>query len=117
MKNLYVKPPTEYSRKTKAILYVVTAFIAALLIYINYGQNKMYETTSKTGKRFQTVITNVDCTNGKTRSRLYFKYENNEVKHVNVTYSQCNMFNIGDTISVFVNEKEEWFEIDPTSLN
>lgn len=38
------------------------------------------------------------------------------MKHVNVSYTECKQYSIGDTISVHANEENDWYEIDPSSV-
>lgn len=115
MKNLY-KVSKEYSKKEKAILYILTTLIVSLLFYISFRQDKMRDTALSKGKKIKAIISKVYCTNAKSKSSLYFIDEKNVVRHVNVTYYQCNLYRPGDTITVFVNEQDDWYEIDPATV-
>ena len=116
MNNLYIKPPGEYSKREKIILYTTAVLIIAFFVFINYYQTSKNEKTIRNGKKLKTRIIDVGCTTGKGKSRLYFRDEHNQIKHVNVTYLQCKEFRDGDTISIFVNVMDDWYEIDPASL-
>ena len=76
----------------------------------------MYNKTINNGGRINTSIIQIDCRSGKTKSRLYFRNLKHEVKHINVSFHQCNSYKIGDTITVFINEENDWYEIDPSTL-
>lgn len=72
----------------------------------------MYYKTINTGLKIKTAIINIDCSNGRTKSRLYFKNSKKQIKHVNVNRIECEKYKIGDTIFVFENDKNDWYEID-----
>jgi ribosomal protein S17 len=71
--------------------------------------------TIENGINYKARIIDVGCSD-RTKSRLYFKNLKNKKNHVNVSKSDCLMFKVGDTISVFENKTAEWYEIDPGSL-
>ncbi|RYE53199.1 MAG: hypothetical protein EOP48_14920 [Sphingobacteriales bacterium] len=107
---------TSYSKRQKRILYFISVALIAGLLFLFYYQKKMTSDTIQTGTRLQVIVTNVDCTNGKTKSRLYFRNDESAVKHVNVNYQDCQSYQPGDTIAVYRNKDKDWYEIDPVSL-
>ena len=76
----------------------------------------MYTETVTTGVKMKVRVANVTCTEGKGRSSLWFRNDNNEVKHVNIPLSDCKNFKVGDSITIFVNKDNDWYEIDPAML-
>lgn len=100
----------------KRILYIGFCLIVACLIFVIYFQNKKAKETIQSGNLIKTVVRNIDCTIGKSKSRLYFKNSDGIIKHVNLQYSDCLKFNKGDTIGVFENKEDDWYEIDPNAL-
>lgn len=86
------------------------------LIYITlYQQNRANETI-QSGKLVRTKLTSIYCANGKSKSSLYFRNSEGVIKHVNISYPDCLKFKRGDTIGVFENMEDDWYEIDPASL-
>lgn len=110
------KIPVNYSRKEKLVIYIVGVFVVSLLAYTGFYQYKKYRDTFVNGVNFKARIIEVGCSGAGTYSRLYFSNLKKEKKHVNVSKSDCLLFKVGDTISVFENKKEDWYEIDPASL-
>ncbi len=100
MKN-YIVQASNYSRKARLIIYSLGIVVLAFLVLMFYYNKKIHSETLSSGKRFYATIINVDCTRGKGKSSLFFKNEGNEVRHVNVRYTDCETFRRGDTISVF----------------
>ena len=82
--------------------------IIAWLIFITFYQQQKANETYQSGKLYKTKVTNIDCTIGKSKSRLYFRNSQGSVKHVNIKYLDCLKFNKGDTISVYENSDEDW---------
>jgi hypothetical protein len=111
------KVPVSYTKKEKLIIYVVGAIVVLLLAYMGFYQYKKYRDTLVNGIKFKTQIIEVSCTGGSTKSRLYFRNMNEYKKHVNVKKSDCLLFKVGDSISVFENKTEDWYEIDPGCLH
>ena len=114
MKN-YIEQPSNYSRKARLIIYSLGITVLAFLVFMIYYHKKMYIETLSSGKKFHATIINVHCTTGKGKSSLYFKDEGNEVRHVNVRYTECETFRRGDTILVFKHRDNDWYELDQTA--
>ena len=102
--NILIGQTLSYSRKAKLIIYILGAAVISFLLFMNYYQKRMYRETINNGRNIRAAIINIDCTNGKGKSRLYFKNEINEVQHVNVSYTECQAFHRGDSISVYVSK-------------
>ncbi|MCU7549572.1 hypothetical protein OCK74_10630 [Chitinophagaceae bacterium LB-8] len=64
----------------------------------------------------RTTIIDISFSNGNRKSKLYFRNSQNEVKHVNVNYSECQEYKHGDTITVYANDESDWYEIAPSTL-
>jgi hypothetical protein len=76
----------------------------------------MYHDTIQNGIKITTVIIKTDCTQGRSKSKLYFKDSKNKREYVSLNYTYCSIFNVGDTISVYKNQEKDWYEIDPLML-
>ena len=116
MKDLINKQPPSFSKRQKIIIYSLGILAFAFPIVVSYYQNKMYNDTINTGINIKTPIIKIGCTTGRSKSRLYFRNNKKEVKHVNVSDTECQKFKIGDTISIYENNNHDWYEIDPLSL-
>ena len=115
MKELINSRPPLFSKRRRIIIYALGILAFAFPVFISYYQSNMYKDTINTGVKFKAPITNIDCTNGRSKSRLSFRNNNKEVKHVNVDYTECQKYKIGDTISIYENTDKDWYEIDPFS--
>lgn len=72
------------------------------------------ETLESEEKQFTTIL-NIDCTmSNKSKSRLYFKDDRGQMQHVNVGYTDCKRYSIGDTIQIYKNKEGSWFELGQT---
>jgi hypothetical protein len=107
------KVPVSYTKKEKLIIYVVGAIVVSLLAYTGFYQYKKYRDTFVNGINFKTQIIEVSCTGGGTKSRFYFRNMKGDKKYVNVSKSDCLLFKVGDSISVFENKTEDWYEKEP----
>jgi hypothetical protein len=76
--DLFKKPPPSYSKRTRLVIYLLTALMVAFLIYIGIHQRRMCPETVERGINFRAAI--------------------------------------GETISIYVNQDSNWYEIDPSSL-
>jgi hypothetical protein len=116
LKELINKAPPLFSKRGKIIISALCILAFSIPVFVSYYQSKMYDETINAGRNIKTSIINIGCNSGRSKSRLYFRDTKKEVKHVNVSNTECQMFKIGDTISVYENTDKDWYEIDPSSL-
>lgn len=67
----------------------------------------MSSETRFSGKKLQTTVIKLECTIAKTKSKLYFKNDEGDIKHINLNYDDCKEYNTGDIILVYSNKKDE----------
>lgn len=112
--NSKMRQQVSYSKRSKLIIYVLGGAVVAFLVFMYYYQAKMSSETMLSGEKLLVVVINVECISTKTKGRLYFKNDKDVVKHVNLSYGDCKEYKIGDTISVYNNKDDDWYELDPT---
>lgn len=105
-----------YSMKGKLVIYLLAAVVISFLLFMQYYQNKRHNEAEIRGAKIRVLITKVSCNNGRLKSSLYFRNRRNEVKHVNVSYVVCKQHKEGDTVIVFANEANDWYEIDLNNI-
>jgi hypothetical protein len=117
LKNLYVKPPREYSKKQTIALYILAILIIGFLVGSSLWKEAEYNRTILEGKKLTVIIRSVYCSSGKGKSGLSFIDSNNKVNIVNINHEDCYKYKKGDTISVLHNEKQDWYYIAPNQQN
>jgi len=116
MTGLTNRKQTSFSKRGRIFIYILGILAIAFFPVVMYYQNKTYTDTIKIGKNFTTAIINIECSERRSKSRLYIKNQKNELKHVTVNYFQCTRYKIGDIISVYVNQDKDFYVLSPSSL-
>ena len=113
-KHPYINRSAEikYSKTQRLFIYITGAIVILFLILSSPVHDRTDRDTFKKGKKLRVAVLNVICTDGKAQSSLYFRNNNNEVKHVNVNYHDCLKYKAGDSITVILNKESDWYLLD-----